>query len=130
LHRRNPGRGDGPPFVNDRKGTAMSVQLPKSVDSYLVSENTNDIEALSACFTADAIVRDEGRTIEGLAAIKEWKVASKKKYQHTVEVIDTAEKDGKTIVTARVAGNFSGSPVKLQYIFGLDGDRIASLEIR
>ncbi len=46
-----------------------------------------------------------------------------KKYQHTVEPIDATEKDGKTIVTARVAGNFPGSPVNLQYTFRLDGDR-------
>lgn len=108
----------------------MSVQLPKSIDTYIASENANDMEALSACFAANAIVRDEKRTIEGLAAIKEWKVESKRKYQHTIELIDATEKDGKTIVTAKVSGNFSGSPVNLQYIFGLDGDKIASLEIR
>ena len=108
----------------------MSIQLPKSIDTYLVSENTNDLEALAGCFTADAIVRDEGRTMQGLAAIKEWKVAAKKKYQHTVEPIDAIEKDGKTIVTVRVAGTFPGSPINLRYVFGLDGDKIASLEIR
>jgi hypothetical protein len=108
----------------------MSIQLPKSIDTYLVSENTNDLEALAGCFIADAIVRDEGRTMGGLAAIKEWKIASKKKYQYTVEPIDAIEKDGKTIVTVSVAGTFPGSPVNLRYVFGLDGDKIASLEIR
>jgi hypothetical protein len=108
----------------------MSIQLPKSIDTYLVSENTNDLEALAGCFTANATVRDEGRTMEGLAAIKEWKVASKKKYKYTVEPIDAIDKDGKTILTVRVAGTFPGSPVNLQYVFGLAGDKIASLEIR
>jgi hypothetical protein len=108
----------------------MSIQLPKSIETYMVSENTHDTEALAQCFAVDAIVRDEGRTIKGLAAIKDWKVASKKKYQHTVEPIGVVERDGKTVVTGRVSGNFPGSPVDLQFIFGLEGDKIASLEIR
>jgi hypothetical protein len=119
-----------PPFVSNVKGAAMSVQVPKVIDTYIASENADDMEALAACFTADAIVRDERRAIEGLAAIKEWKVESKRKYQHTVELIDATEKGGKTVVTAKVSGNFSGSPLNLQYVFGLDGGKIASLEIR
>lgn len=39
------------------------------------------------------------------------------------------DKDGKTIVTSRVTGNFPGSPVELRYLFGLEGNKIASLEI-
>src|SRR6267142_4469334 len=108
----------------------MSVQLPKAIATYLAAENTDDLDALAACFAADAIVRDERRTFEGLAAIRDWKAESKKKYHHTVEPIDATEKDGKTIVTTKVSGNFPGSPIKLQYIFGLDGGKIASLDIR
>jgi len=107
----------------------MPVQLPKPIATYIASENAGDMATLAACFTADAIVRDEKRTIEGLAAIKAWKVASKEKYQHTVEPIEAIEKDGKTIVTARVSGNFAGSPVNLQYVFALNGGKIASLDI-
>jgi hypothetical protein len=50
--------------------------------------------------------------------------------QHTVEPLASAQKDAKTIVTNRVTGNFPGSPIDLQFIFGLDGNKIASLEIR
>ena len=38
--------------------------------------------------------------------------------------------DGKTVVTNRVAGNFPGSPVNLEFVFGVEGNKIASLEIR
>ena len=75
-------------------------------------------------------MRDEGRTIKGLAAIKEWKAETKKKYQHTVEPLESAQKDGKTVVMSRVAGNFPGSPVNLEFVFGLERNKIASLEIR
>jgi hypothetical protein len=37
--------------------------------------------------------------------------------------------DGKTVVTAKVSGNFPGSPLNLDHVFELHGDKIASLEI-
>jgi hypothetical protein len=33
------------------------------------------------------------------------------------------------IVTSRLTGNFPGSPVDLRFLFELQGDKIASLEI-
>jgi ketosteroid isomerase-like protein len=107
----------------------MSIELPAPIAIYLAAENRGDTEALAQCFAEHAVVRDEGQTIEGLAAIKQWKAETKRKYQHTVEPLASAQKDGKTIVTNRVTGSFPGSPIDLQFIFGLDGDKIASLEI-
>ena len=56
-------------------------------------------------------------------------VGNEKKYQHTIEPL-TAEKDGTTIVTARLTGNFPGSPVDLELIFTVDAGKIRSLEIK
>jgi hypothetical protein len=39
------------------------------------------------------------------------------------------EKDGKTVVTSHLVGNFPGSPVDLRFLFKLEADKIASLEI-
>jgi ketosteroid isomerase-like protein len=108
----------------------MSVDLPEAIAAYIAAENGHDTEAVARCFADHAVVRDEGRTIEGLAAIRQWKAETKKKYQHTVEPLTSAQKDGKTVVTGRVAGKFPGSPVNLEFFFGLEGDKIASLEIR
>jgi len=85
---------------------------------------------MAQCFAEGAVVRDEGNTIKGLDAIKQWKAETKKKYQHGIEPLASVQKDGKTIVTNRLTGNFPGSPIVLQFIFKLDGDKIASLEIR
>ena len=84
---------------------------------------------MAECFAKDAVVRDEGKTIKGLAAIKQWKAETKKKYQHTIEPLAVVQKDGKTIVTNRLSGNFPGSPIELEFVFTLDGNKIASLEI-
>jgi hypothetical protein len=107
----------------------MSLVLPKPIAAYFAAENSDDTEALLQCFAEHAVVRDEGRTIEGLAAIKQWHVEAKKKYHHTVQPIDAVERDGKTVVIGKVSGNFPNSPVTLDYIFGLEGEKIASLEI-
>lgn len=44
--------------------------------------------------------------------------------------ISAVERDGATIVVGRVAGDFPNSPLNLDHIFRLNGDQIASLEIR
>jgi len=108
----------------------MPVDLPTPIAIYIDAENRGDTEALAKCFAEDAVVRDEGETIEGLAAIKRWKAETKKKYEHTIEPLASAQKDGKIIVTNRLTGNFPGSPIELEFVFELDGDKIASLEIR
>jgi len=108
----------------------MSVDLPTPISVYIAAENSGDPEALAQCFAEDAVVRDEGQTIEGLAAIKQWKAETRKKYQHTIEPLASAQQDDKIIVTNRLTGNFPGSPIELEFVFTLDGNKIASLEIR
>src|SRR2546426_10771275 len=88
-----------------------------------------DNKALPQCFAELASVREEGQTYRGLAAITQWKAEPKKKYQYTIEPLASARKGDKTIVTNRLTGNFPGSPVDLQFVFGLDGNKIVSLEI-
>jgi|RhiMetdeSRZDD1v2_1073273.scaffolds.fasta_scaffold328665_3 hypothetical protein len=108
----------------------MSIKLPAPIDFYFSSGNAHDSAAIDRCFVHDGIVRDEGRTIEGLAAIKAWRIETGKKYNHTVEPFAISERNGKLIVRGKVSGNFPGSPVKLDHIFEIEGDRIVSLEIR
>jgi len=108
----------------------MSIALPKPVAGYFAAENADDADALTRCFVEDAIVLDEGRAIKGIAAIKQWNVESKKKYHHKVVPLKAVERDCKTVVIGKVSGNFPNSPIDLEHIFQLEGDRIASLEIR
>jgi len=107
----------------------MTIHLPKPIAIYFASENAHDTGSLDRCFASDAIVRDEGRTIKGIAAIKTWRSETGEKYHHTVEPLSVTERDDKTVVTAKVSGNFPGSPVNLDHVFELHGDRIMSLEI-
>ncbi len=107
----------------------MPIDLPPPIDLYVKIENSNDVEALSECFAPTAIVRDEGQTYEGLAAIKAWKIGTKKQYQHTITPLEVGDRNGKTVLKARLTGNFPGSPVTVGFSFALENGRIASLEI-
>jgi SnoaL-like domain len=107
----------------------MIDNLPKSIALYVAAENSGDPNLFDQCFAENAIVSDENETHEGLAAIKKWKAETKKKYQHTVDPLSVAEKDGKTVVTNRLTGNFPGSPIELDFVFAIQGDKIVSLEI-
>lgn len=106
----------------------MSLELPKPIAAYFTADQA-DSAAFVRCFTDNAVVKDEGHTYNGSTAIKQWKTDSSKKYIYTSEPLTAEEKDGKTIVTSRLTGNFPGSPVDLRFIFGLEGDKVASLEI-
>ena len=107
----------------------MIENVPKPIALYISAENTGDVNLFDRCFAEDAVVRDENEVYEGLAAIKKWKAETKKKYQHTVDALNVAEKDGRVIVTNKLTGNFSGSTIELEFVFTIQGERIVLLEI-
>lgn len=111
--------------------STQSLDLPRPIAAYFTADRAvnTDSEAVARCFADSAVVKDEGNTYRGLAAIRQWKTDSTKKYTYTSEPLRAEERDGKTVVTCRVTGNFPGSPVDLRYFFGLDGEKIAFLEI-
>ena len=108
----------------------MPLDLPKPVAEYFAADHTRDAQTLARCFVDDGIVQDEGGTFRGTKAIRDWSAAAREKYHHAVEPLSAIERDGATIVAGRVAGDFPGSPVTLDHVFRLEGDRILSLEIR
>jgi hypothetical protein len=74
-------------------------------------------------------VKDEGRTHTGIAAIRRWKAESFTKYTYTSEPLAVDQRDGMTVVTSRLTGDFPGSPVNLRLFFRLERAKIAFLEI-
>lgn len=106
----------------------MTLALPPAIARYFAADAAKAGD-FSECFTADAVVKDEGHTYVGLAAIQVWKASSDDKYSYTSEPSACEEQCGKTVVTSHLVGNFPGSPLDLRYCFSLEGDRIAALEI-
>src|SRR6266704_2204784 len=97
------------------KPATKSLSLPKPIAAYFAADRGD----------GKAVVKDEGHTHKGRAAIKEWKTDASAKYQYRCEPIACEEKKGRTVVTSHLVGNFPGSPVDLRFFFKLEGNKIA-----
>jgi hypothetical protein len=106
----------------------MQLHLPNPIAAYFSADKGESV-SVAQYFTDNAVVKDEGQTYHGRAAIKQWKAEASAKYQYTSQPLTWERTDAKFVVTSRLTGNFTGSPVNLRFIFGLEGDKIASLEI-
>jgi hypothetical protein len=104
------------------------LNLPEPIAAYFGADK-RDSEAIARCFTKEAVVKDEGHTYTGILAIKQWKAESSTKYTYTSEPLALDQRDGPTVVTSRLTGNFPGSPVELRFFFRLERGKIAFLEI-
>lgn len=107
---------------------AMSISLPQPIEDYF-NADADGVDTVGQCFTENAVVRDEGRTYIGAAAIRHWKAGVSEKYVYTSTPFACTDADGSYLVMSHVNGNFPGSPVDLRYVFRLEGDKINYLEI-
>ncbi|MGD9810125.1 MAG: nuclear transport factor 2 family protein [Sphingobium sp.] len=107
----------------------MIIELPGVIAEYFAADKKGNAEAISKCFTPDAVVVDEGNTYSGRDAIRQWMANASTQYSYTVEPFALAQEGERIVVTSHLVGNFPGSPVDLRYFFVLKGDKIAELEI-
>jgi hypothetical protein len=105
-----------------------TLSLPDPIAAYFATDQGNT-DAISRCFTTQAVVKDEGYVYTGLDAIKAWKAAASAAYTYTSAPFAIEHDGGFHVVTSRVTGNFPGSPLDLRFRFQLERGLIASLEI-
>ena len=108
----------------------MALNVPEPVAAYLAGEEAKDADALSRCFTEDGTVHDEGQEYQGRDSIRQWKQAANAKYQYVLQTVNVQTFGDLVTVRARLTGEFPASPVELDHVFKISGDKIASLEIR
>ena len=110
------------------------MKLPKPVETYIHAINTGDATALQSSFADDAVVKDVGREIRGIAGIKEWADREIFAVNVTLDVINAIERDGQTIVTVKIDGTFDRTglpdPLVMDHCFTVAGDKIAALTCR
>jgi len=106
----------------------INLHLPEPIAAYFDADR-RDGESVARCFTNRAVVKDEGQTHSGLAAITAWKSALSTSYSYTSIPFSMDQKDGRYIVKSRLTGNFPRCPVDLRFAFRLERETIASLEI-
>ena len=75
----------------------MPLTLPKPIAAYFAAEAKQGAAALARCFTLEGVVKDEGRTFRGLAAIQEWNADARSKYHHTVEPLRAFQREDRTV---------------------------------
>ena len=105
------------------------MKLPAPIAGYVAAGNSGDLASLGKVFAPNARVRDEGHDYYGLAAIGDWMAGTKKKYGHRMEPLEVVQRGGKSAVTMRLAGDFPGSPVTVQFVFTIARGKIESLEV-
>ena len=107
----------------------QALSLPEPLAAFFAAKNAHDADAELACFAPDARVRDEDQWLRGHAAIRDWCIATARKYHATNLPLSVESTAIHTLVRSRVTGNFPGSPVELRFAFVLANARISSLEI-
>ena len=104
------------------------IRLPLPIAAYFAAD-TSDANAVARCFSDGAIVIDEQREHRGRPSIARWVDQATAKYHYTSEPLAVDVAGLEVTVTARVTGDFPGSPVELQYRFTLEAALIGRLEI-
>ena len=109
------------------------MRIQKSVAEFIKAFNHHDTGMLLQLLKDNAVIHDEGHDYRGISEITEWFKEKAVGPNVTLEPIKAVERNGKTIVTAKVDGDFDKTglpdPLKLAFHFTVDGDTVVELSI-
>jgi SnoaL-like domain len=112
----------------------MTMPLSQIAAAYVRSINDHNAATFDALFADGAVVNDGGREFRSRAAIKAWSDREIFDAQVTLEVINVADRDGETVVTTKVDGNFDRTglpdPVVINHHITAEGGQIVGLTCR
>ena len=108
---------------------SLKLDVPPPIAAYFEATAAGDVDAKLALFDENAGVTDEGKHYIGRAAIRSWVEDTARRYRYTVGLREVTTTDARTVVSAKLTGDFPGSPVLLDFTFTLAGPKISGLEI-
>ena len=73
-----------------------TLNLPEPIAAYFAAESRP--RSLARCFTAQAVVKDEGHTHTGVDAIKAWKAAASTHTRYTSRTVRSGAEGGSHVV--------------------------------
>lgn len=114
---------------NVLSSNSRAIPLPHPIAAFYHAADVYDAELLAACFTEDAMLVDEGEEYDGPKAVSSHILEANRSANVITEITNCAEKNGETVVTATISGNFDGSPIPLDFHFNLNDGKIKSLNI-
>lgn len=103
----------------------MKNSFPLAVVRYFAARTP---EAIADCFTEDGVAMDERRTHQGREQIRNWR-AEADRISYRLDILSGETEDDRATAQCRIAGDFKGSPARLEFRFDLSGDLISKLEI-
>ncbi len=106
-----------------------AVPLPVPIATYYHASDVYDGALLASCFAEDALLYDEGNEYHGPEAISGHILKANRDAKVITEITNCVEKNGDTVVTATLSGNFEGSPIPLDFFFKLENRKIKALNI-
>src|SRR5437762_307049 len=105
------------------------MKLPHIIKEYIDASNEHDAKSILSCFSEDALIHDEGKKLRGKKAIENWVVKTIEKYKFHFKPLGVSDDNAEVVVKVEVSGTFDGSPVKLDYHFAIENNKILSLAI-
>jgi SnoaL-like domain len=110
------------------------MKIPKPIAAFIEAINHHNTDAFLALLTHTAVISDEGHDYRGIAEIKKWSDEKLIGAKVTLQPTKTIERSGKTIITAKVDGNFDKTglpdPFQMDFHFTIDSNKVAALNIR
>jgi hypothetical protein len=97
--------------------------------AYVAANARLDADAMLACFTRDAVVRDDGGRHEGHAAIRTWIDGAIIAARAVFTPGMWREEAGRIILRGPTEGEFPGSPIDFTITVTLRDGAIAALEV-
>ena len=107
----------------------MKVELPPIIKKYIEASNQHDVKSILACFSDDAVIRDEEEMLRGNEAIEDWIVRTIEKYKFQFKPLSIKEEKPEVVVAIEISGAFPGSTVTPDYRFTTEKDKILVLAV-
>jgi hypothetical protein len=111
----------------------LIATLPPAVAAFIRSTNAGDLDTLLSIFVTDALVNDQLRDYRGTEAIADWAERDIIGERISLEIVDTLDHYGHSIVRAHIDGLFDKrglpNPLVLSFYFSSHDDKIVQLII-
>jgi len=97
--------------------------------SFVKANNDRNIDSVTACFSKEAVVYDDGQIMRGTDEIRQWIAGLFQKFQYVVTPTNVRGTTNGAVLTATIIGNFPGGHVSLDYHCRALGDKIEVMVI-
>ena len=103
--------------------------IASTLASFVKANNDRNTDSVTACFSKDAVVYDDGQIMRGTDEIRHWIAELFQKFQYVVTQTNVRGATNGAVLTATITGNFPGGHVSMDYHCRTLGDKIEVMVI-